>query len=163
MIGICRDGKKKLRAWFPSGRRRRLKSGKQDMYQITKDTVRLCGLLLGLLLWLAAVSAVQAEDDYLSILEAEAEDTGASSNPVSKPDKANTHNDKPRYVKADKLIEPGLSFEAFEETLSTRYSGSNFLYVKLTESNRRGVYRFYQGDNRISSVREEIVRLLSSS
>mgnify|MGYP001821429557 FL=1 len=133
------------------------------MLQITKDTVSLGGLLLGLVLWLNPVVAVQAQDDYLSILEAEAEDTGASSSPVIKTDKANSANDKIKNVRADKLIEPGLSFEAFEETLSTRYTGSNFLYVKLTASKRKGVYRFYQGDNRISSVREEIVRLLSSS
>ena len=131
------------------------------MLQITKDTVSLGCLLLGL--WLNPVVAVQAQDDYLSILEAEAEDTGASSSPVIKTDKANSANDKIKNVRADKLIEPGLSFEAFEETLSTRYAGSNFLYVKLTVSKRKGVYRFYQGDNRMSSVREEIVRLLSSS
>jgi len=131
------------------------------MLQITKDTVSLGCLLLGL--WLNPVVAVQAQDDYLSILEAEAEDTGASSSPVIKTDKANSANDKIKNVRADKLIEPGLSFEAFEETLSTRYAGSNFLYVKLTASKRKGVYRFYQGDNRMSSVREEIVRLLSSS
>ena len=133
------------------------------MLQITKDTVSLGGLLLGLVLSLNPVVAVQAEDDYLSILEAEAEDTGASSNPVSKTGKANLHDNKIKKLKADKLIEPGLTFEAFEETLSTHYTGSNFLYVKLTTSKRKGVYRLYQGDNRISSVREEIVRLLSSS
>jgi len=133
------------------------------MLKITKDSVSLGILLLGLVLWLNPAVAVQAEDDYLSILEAEAEDTGASSNTVSKTDKAIPRNDKIKKLKADKLIEPGLSFEAFEEMLSTHYSGSNFLYVKLTASKRKGVYRFYQGDNRISSVREEIVRLLSSS
>jgi len=133
------------------------------MLQITKVTVHLGGLMLGLVLCLNPVVTVQAEDDYLSILEAEAEDTGASSSSVIQSDKAYPRNDKIKSVRADKLIEPGLSFEAFEETLGRRYSGSNFLYVKLTESKRKGVYRFYQGDNRISSVREEIVRLLSSS
>jgi len=133
------------------------------MLHISTDTERLGGLLLGLVLWLVPVVAVQAEDDYLSILEAEAEDTGASSNPAFKSGKDDKRNNGIRNVKAGKLIEPGLSFEEFEETLSTRYSGSNFLYVKLTESKRKGVYRFYQGDNRISSLREEIVRLLSSS
>jgi len=133
------------------------------MFQITENTVYLGGLLLGLVLWLNPVVAVQAEDDYLSILEAEAEDTGTSSNSATKTDKTNSHTYRIKNVKADKRIEPGLSFEAFEETLGTRYSGSNFLYVKLTESKRKGVYRFYQGDNRISSIREEIVRLLSSS
>ncbi len=133
------------------------------MFQITKNTVRREGLLLGLVLWLNPVIAVHAEDDYLSILEAEAENTGASGNAVTNTDKANSHNNNSKNVKADKRIEPGLSFEAFEETLGTRYSGSNFLYVKLTTSERKDVYRFYQGDNRISSIREEIVRLLSPS
>jgi hypothetical protein len=55
-----------------------------------------------------------------------------------------------------------LSFDEFEGVLDSRYSGSNFLYVKLSRSKRKSVYRFYQNDNRISSVREEIVRLLSS-
>ena len=133
------------------------------MLHISTHTERLGGLLLGLVLWLGPAVAVQAEDDYLSILEAEAEDTGASSNPVIKSGKDDERNNRISNVKADKLIEPGLSFEEFEKTLGTRYSGSNFLYVKLTESKRKDVYRFYQGDNRISSLREEIVRLLSSS
>jgi hypothetical protein len=155
--------KKKRTPWLPAVRIRRLISGKQSMLQITKDTVGLAVMLLGLVFWFNPVAALQTEDDYLSILEAEAEDTGASSSPVIRTDKANPRNDKIRKLKADKLIEPGLSFEAFEKTLSTRYSGSNFLYVKLNASKRKDVYRFYQDDNRISSIREEIVRLLSSS
>jgi hypothetical protein len=63
---------------------------------------------------------------------------------------------------ADKVIVPGLSFEDFQTELSTRYSGSHSLYVKLSEKKRREVFAHYQSDNRISSVREEIVRLLSS-
>lgn len=134
------------------------------MVQITTVTRRLAGLLAGLVLWLLGpVVAVQAEDDYLNLLEAEAEDTGASIRSASSSDTAHTPDKKLRNVKADKSIEQGLSFEAFEETLSSRYSGSNFLYVKLSEKDRMSIYTLYQSDNRISSVREEIVRLLSSS
>ncbi len=132
------------------------------MLQIHADTARLGGPLLGLMLWLNPFAAVQAEDDYLSILEAEAQDTGTSSIPAVNPDKTSKRTDGFRKVKAGKLIEPGLDFEAFEEALSMRYSGSNSLYLRLSDGKRKGVYRFYQGDNRISSIREEIVRLLIS-
>lgn len=121
------------------------------------------GVIVILMLAIAPVSLAQAEDDYLSILEAEASDTGESMTTLSVSKKPAAKDEKARHVTPDKVIEPGLSFEDFEEILSSRYSGSNFLYVKLTAGKRKGVYRFYQSDNRISSVREEIVRLLSSS
>jgi lipopolysaccharide export LptBFGC system permease protein LptF len=133
------------------------------MVQINAVTRRLGGLLTGLVFWLSPVVAVQAEDDYLRLLEAEAADTGAISESGASPDNANSQNKKVRNVKADKTIEQGLTFDGFEEILSAHYSGSNFLYVKLSEKERKSVYRFYQRDNRMSSVREEIVRLLSSS
>jgi hypothetical protein len=132
---------------------------------IQLNTVTKCfgGLMTGLLLWLSPVVAVQAEDDYLSLLEAEATDTGAGSESAVSSDDAGTPDKKAKNMKADKMIEQGLSFEGFEETLSSHYSGSNFLYVKLSEKERKSIYKFYQSDNRISSVREEIVRRLSSS
>ena len=116
--------------------------------------------MAGLVLCLCPDVAVYAADDYLDALEAEADDTGIVSGSLS-PAVASQHN-KPRHALASKMIESGLSFEEFEEILDARYSGSNFLYIKLSRGERKGVYRFYQNDNRISSVREEIVRLLSS-
>ena len=114
--------------------------------------------------WLALCmcpgTAVYAADDYLSALESEADDTGAVSR-VSVATAAGKAK-KNRHAAANKVIDSGLSFEEFEAVLDTRYSGSNFLYVKLSGKKRKSVYRFYQNDNRISSVREEIVRLLSS-
>ena len=103
------------------------------MVQINTVARRFGGLMAGLVLWLSPVVAVQAEDDYLSLLEAEATDTGAGNEPAEVSNDANTPNKKTKNMKADKMIEQGLSFEAFEETLSSRYSGSNFLYVKLSE------------------------------
>jgi hypothetical protein len=117
-------------------------------------------MVAGLLLCLSPVIAVHAADGYLSALEAEADDTGTASEPVSSV--AVSPEKKARHVLADKVIEPGLSFDEFEEILDARYSGSNSLYVKLSGGKRRNVYKLYQNDNRISSVREEIVRLLSS-
>ena len=133
------------------------------MVKINAVTRCFGGLLTGLVFWLSPVVAVQAGDDYLSLLEAEAADTGGGSESVASSDDNNTPNKKAREMKAGKMIEPGLTFEVFEETLGSRYSGSNFLYIKLSEKERKSVYMFYQGDNRISSVREEIVRRLSSS
>jgi hypothetical protein len=133
------------------------------MVHINSVTRHLGGLMAGLVLWLSPVVAVPAEDDYLSLLEAEATDTDTGSKPAISLDAENTQNKKARDMKADKMIEQGLTFEAFEETLSSRYSGSNFLYVKLSVKERKSIYKFYQSDNRISAVREEIVRRLSSS
>lgn len=133
------------------------------MVQTNTVARRFGGLMAGLVLWLSPVVAVQAEDDYLSLLEAEATDTGAGNEPAEASNDAIIPNKKAKNMKADKMIEQGLSFEAFEETLSSRYSGSNFLYVKLSEKERKSIYKFYQSDNLISSIREEIVRRLSSS
>ena len=130
------------------------------MYQLKNLLRTLRAVMAGLVLCLCPGMAVYAADDYLDALEAEADDTGIVSGSVS-PAVASQHN-KTRHAPASKIIESGLSFEEFEETLDARYSGSNFLYIKLSKGERKGVYRFYQNDNRISSVREEIVRLLSS-
>lgn len=113
-----------------------------------------------LALCLCPGGAVYAADAYLNALEAEAGDTGAVSKPVAAT--VVSKEKKVRHALADKIIEPDLSFDEFEGVLDSRYSGSNSLYVKLSRSKRKSVYRGYQNDNRISSVREEIVRLLTS-
>lgn len=136
---------------------------KRIMYQINAVTRCFGGLMTGLVLSLSPIVTVQAEDDYLRLLEAEAADTGAGSEPVESLENAKIQNKKARNLKVDKAIEQGLTFEEFEETLSTHYSGSNFLYMKLTEKERKGIYKYYQSNNLIASVREEIVRRLSSS
>ena len=132
------------------------------MVQATLGFGRIGGLLTALMIWLPPVVKVQAEDDYLSILEAEAADTAVENNFVASPVSGNKVNNKFRGVTADKVIVPGLSFKDFEAELSNRYSGSHSLYVKLSEKKRREVFTHYQSDNRISSIREQIVRLLSS-
>ena len=130
------------------------------MYQLKNLLRTFRAVVTGLVLSLCPVVAVYAADDYLDALEAEADDTGVVSGSVSLA-VASQHR-KTRHAPASKVIESGLSFDEFEQTLDARYSGSNFLYIKLSKSERKGVYIFYQKDNRISSVREEIVRLLSS-
>ena len=117
-------------------------------------------LLAGVILSACCPAPLFAADDYLSALELEADDTGAASQPVAATVSSPVKKAKPAW--AGKVIAEGLSFNDFQETLDSSYSGSNFLYIKLSKSKRNSVYSFYQNDNRISSVREEIVRLLSS-
>jgi len=118
-------------------------------------------LVAGLILWALPGMGLQANDDYLNMLEAEAGNTDAgpdvSTAPVSNKQPAKTH-----YTKKSDVIRSGLDFKGFEEELGSNYSGSNFLYVKLSNSKRRRVYDSYREDNRISAIREKIVRLLSS-
>ena len=118
-------------------------------------------LVAGLILWVLPGVGLQANDDYLSILEAEAGDTDARSG-VSPAPASPGKSTKTHYTKKSDVIRSGLDFEGFEEELGSNYSGSNFLYVKLSNSKRRRVYKSYKEDNRISAIREKIVRLLSS-
>ena len=131
------------------------------MYQLKNFSRTFRAVVAGLVLCLCPGMVVYAADDYLSALEAEADDTGVVSGSVSST--AASEEKKARHAPASKVIDAGLSFDEFEEILDTSYSGSNFLYVKLSKGKRKSVYKVYQRDNRISSVREEIVRLLSSS
>ena len=130
------------------------------MFQLKIKLLSLKLLLAGVILSACCSAPLFAADDYLSALELEANDTGAGSQPVAATVRSPVKKAKP--ARAGKVIAGGLSFNEFEETLDSSYSGSNFLYIKLSKSKRKSVYKFYQNDNRISSVREEIVRLLSS-
>lgn len=111
-------------------------------------------------LWLAMPAS--AEDDYLSVLEAEADETGGRSTAETA-----TEVDRPakkvRTVQDNQAIQPALGFEEFEAELNANFSGTWFLYEKLTRGQRKAVYHAYQEDNRTSIVREMIVKLLSSS
>jgi hypothetical protein len=119
------------------------------------------GFSLVLVFWVLPGMSLQANDDYLNMLEAEAGNTdagsGVSTAPASRRQPTKTH-----YAKKSDVIRSGLDFKDFEEELGSNYSGSHFLYVKLSNSKRQRVYRSYKEDNRISVIREEIVRLLSS-
>ncbi len=130
------------------------------MTLIRKNTTLSRVIVAGLVFWSFAGVPAYADDDYLSALEAEADDTGTRSYaPVA------TANKQVRRIKssqASEVIDPGLGFEEFEAELSAGYSGSHLLYIKLSKAKRMTVYKFYQGNNRISSIREEIVRRLSS-
>ena len=114
-----------------------------------------------LVICLIAVTPVGAADDYLSVLEAEADDTGsravdeAGTVPVATAPRV-------RSVTDNRFIPEGLDFEAFEAELDANYSGTWFLYVKLSAKQRKAVFQTYRKDNSSAAVREEVVRQLAS-
>ena len=130
------------------------------MFQLKIKSLSLKLLLAGVTLSACCPAPLFAADDYPSAVEVQADDTGAGSQPVAATVSSPVKKAKP--ARAGKVIAGGLSFNDFEGTLDSSYYGSNVLYIKLSKSKRKGVYKFYQNDNRISSVRKEIVRLLSS-
>lgn len=117
-------------------------------------------LLAGVLAWCCAPAFTYAADDYLSILEAEADNTGRATEVTA--EEAGHDGQERTEFGSSTFITPGLDFDEFEAVLARQYSGSHFLYIRLSEQNRQQVYRSYQDDNQISIVREEIVRLLSA-
>jgi hypothetical protein len=127
------------------------------MFQLKINLLRLKVLLAAVTLTVCSSVPLFAAADAPG---APADVSGAGSQPVAAIVSSPLKKAKP--AGAGKFIVEGLSFNEFEETLDSSYVGSNFLYIKLSKSKRKGIYKFYQNDNRISSVREEIVRLLSS-
>lgn len=123
---------------------------------------RIQTILLGTSLWLMAPVGALA-DAYLDALEVEAQDTGERRVQAREATAAaSLPTEKAVSIGAADTIQQGLTFAAFEQELDANYSGSHFLYIKLSEAQRKNVFRFYIEDNRVESIREEIVRQLSS-
>lgn len=112
------------------------------------------------LLWLAPITGVHATDDYLSVLEAEAEDTGGQEARTSTVSVV-TH-EKNKSARIDRSIVPNLGFEEFERELRSSYSGTHLLYMKLPRDRQRTAWKSYLENNDLRAVRERIVNLLSS-
>ena len=67
-----------------------------------------------------------------------------------------------RSVSDSQFIPEGLDFKGFEAELDANYSGTWFLYIKLSARQRKTVYETYRKDNSSAAVREEVVRQLAS-
>lgn len=116
---------------------------------------------LAALLWLAPIGTVHPTDDYLSALEAEAEDTGRQEGRTS-----TTSNTAPVMNKSARLatsLTPNLGFEGFEMELRSSYTGTHLLYMRLPRNQQRAAWKSYLNNNDLRAVREHIVSLLSSS
>lgn len=116
---------------------------------------------LAALLWLAPTTVAHADDDYLSVLEAEAEDTGrqgarASTASITAPARN-------RGARISRSLPPDLGIEEFEMELRSSYSGTHLLYMKLPRERQLAAWKSYQENNDLRAVRERIVSLLSSS
>lgn len=122
---------------------------------------RLAARIAAVIIGMYAVVPVTAADDYLSELEAEADDTGSRSatGADAAPVAGAPHV---RSVSDSRFIPEGLDFRAFEAELDANYSGTWFLYVKLSARQRKTVYETYRKDNSSAAVREEVVRQLAS-
>ncbi len=116
---------------------------------------------LAVLLWLVPAGVVYAVDDYLSVLEAEAEDTGRQTQRTSTATIAAPVKSKTARIAT--TITPDLGFEDFENELHNSYSGTHLLYMKLRRDQQRAAWKSYLDDNEVRAVREHIVSLLSSS
>lgn len=116
---------------------------------------------LAALLWLAPTGTVHPADDYLSVLEAEAEETGrrgerSSTATITAPVK----NTSTRVTTS---LTPNLGFEEFEMELRSSYSGTHLLYMKLPGNRQRVAWESYLDNNDLRAVRERIVSLLLSN
>jgi hypothetical protein len=116
-----------------------------------------CAALLALCTCMPAAAA----DDYLSILEAEANDTGGLSNAATLESAGRTGKEV-RSVRDHQTIRPAMGVEEFEAELGAHFSGTWLLYSKLPARQRKRVYSAYQEDNSTANVREAIIRQLSA-
>ncbi len=124
---------------------------------------KLIVVTITLLAGFAAAFPVIAADDYLSALEAEANDTGSLTTKNVVNAGSDTGLQKPPNLVDSAVIRQGLDFGNFEEELVTHYSGTWVLYVKLPAAQRRAVYKVYRSNNSIAAVREEVVRQFASN
>ena len=100
-------------------------------------------LLLVLALALGVCPLVGAQDNYLDMLEAYADD-------VDKDDGAGIGGQQSN------------NRGAFESQLRRNFKGSYVLYAKLAEPNKEKVFAKYQETGKVSSVRSLIVRLYAN-
>ncbi|MEN8107870.1 MAG: hypothetical protein ABFS22_07675 [Pseudomonadota bacterium] len=133
------------------------------MLAFSKHYLSAAGITLGFSLLLAPLAGVLAADDYLSVLEAEAADTGSTHSQTAASTTNNHKSVSGKAVRLQKIITPGLDFDQFEAELHSRYSGTHLLYMKLSAARRKAAWKHYQQDNALSAVRESIVSLMSSS
>jgi len=116
---------------------------------------------LAALLWLAPTGTVHPADDYLSVLEAEAEDTGRQGERTGTVN--NTVPVKNRSARVATSMKPDLGFEGFEMELRSSYSGTHLLYMRLPRNQQRAAWKSYLDNNDLRAIREHIVSMLSSS
>jgi hypothetical protein len=94
-------------------------------------------------------------EDYLHQIEADAKQLAAT--PITTQTTA-----VPGMLDATERLPLGLPQEGFEKTLHDQFVGTYVFYQRLTAESKAKVYESYKQDNRVSTIREQTLKLLSS-
>jgi hypothetical protein len=112
--------------------------------------VRLCISLLSLLYGQTATA-----DDYLHQIEAAAKRQAAT--PIT------THATAvPNTLDATERLPLGLPQQAFEKSLHDQFIDTYVFYQRLNSEDKVKIFEIYKQDNRLSIIREQTLKLLSS-
>jgi hypothetical protein len=112
--------------------------------------------LVGCLVLLPWTSYAASIDDYLSRIEEEAKNQATA--PVTSKSESNLS-----ILNATERLPLGLPQEEFERVLQKQYIGTYLFYQRLTPENKRQIFKLYRQDNRVSTIREKTLKLLSES
>lgn len=105
----------------------------------------MCCRSMFLILAVAVSAGAPAQDNYLDMLDAYAEDAGDE-----------------QSAAAAGGGQAGGNRGAFESQLRRNFKGSYVLYAKLSEPNKEKVFAKYQETGKVSDVRSLIVRLYAN-
>lgn len=112
--------------------------------------------LLGVLLVLAD-SYADSADDYLRNIEAEFEASAAMPIATEKPVAPTA---APGSLANRERLPLGLNEQTLEEVLRAEFGGTYAFYRRLNPQDKQRIFEFYLRDNRVSILRENILRLL---
>jgi hypothetical protein len=118
------------------------------------------GGLTGLLL-LAAPFLLGADDAYLREIEEEAKRQATMLIVSPAPPRLATPDGSPTEAAMDRLAS-GLDQAAFEQALRETLPGTYTLYQQFDPPRKQQVYEAYRNDNRLVSISERVIQLLSA-
>ncbi len=118
-------------------------------------TARLVSLIGGLLFIPLDGQTATAYDDYLRQIEADAKRLAATPITTKAAPVENTFDTIER-------LPLGLQREEFEKVLHDQFIGTYVFFQRLNPDDKRKVFDLYRQDNRVSTVREQTLRLLAN-
>lgn len=69
----------------------------------------------------------------------------------------------PAALDSTERLPLGLQPEAFEKALQEQFVGTYVFYQRLTPEGKRQIFEIYQRDNRVGTIREQTLKLLSGA
>lgn len=124
------------------------------LFRVSGGRKRLFGGLL-----LAAPLLLGADYDYLREIEEEAKRQAVTLTTSQTPSSSDTALTSSGDTAAERLP-PGLEQAEFERMLRSDFAGTYAFYQRLDTAGKQQVYESYQKDNRLSSIGEQVTRLL---